>query len=179
MKSILNSLACTIVFTSFIFLISSSCQEKGNLYYVSLGDSVQYAIKNYITENHINVKSRVITTDWMSNPYRTDIYISNTSKQSINDQANIPSYYSVVSDSILVLVYSGVEAGIARNTQIIQQEMKAHLVERGIELQPDNKNVTHTKTWLYSLCGDRGKLIRETSIKDLYYIPCRNDSIKW
>ncbi|HEV8511883.1 MAG TPA: hypothetical protein VGQ59_01315 [Cyclobacteriaceae bacterium] len=164
-------------FAWFVLLFGiASCQRMQKNYFVTLDDHVRDAIKSYVKENRIDVNSGVITTDWLVNPYRTDVYISNTSRQFTDRLNSVPSYYSLVSDSIIVLIYSGVENGIIRNTRGITLEINDLLVKKHVKLFPKSKYVDHTRTWLYTLCNGNGELIREPSISDLFYIPCRAEN---
>jgi hypothetical protein len=175
MKSVSNSVRCIYMLTTVFIMSNSSCQKNSNSYYVSLNDSIQHAIRSYTAENNISTKSRVITTEWIVNPYRTDVYISNTFRQFLTNPDLVPSYYSIISDSIVVLVYTGTETELARNTQDIQREIANLLNESGIRLQSDKRTTTHVKTWLYSSCSSSSAtLVREPSTRDLLYIPCRD-----
>lgn len=151
-----------------------SCKRDRNDLRVSLDDSLQLAIRTYVQENNIDVNSSVITTDWVVNPYRTDVYISATSKGIDNSIHNVPTYYSVASDSIIVLIYSGVERGVIRNTEKVSEEIKDLLAKKDVKLMADSVSVSRQLTWLYSSCGEKRELITEPSISDLLYVPCRD-----
>ena len=158
----------------FIALNIVSCQSKNSSYAVTLDDSVKQAVIRYVNENDIDLKSRIITTHWVANPYRTDIYISNSFRQLNASQSHIPTYYTTISDSIIVFIYSGVERNIGRDTEKLSNELKDLLTRKNIKLKPDNGLLTHTRTWLYAMCGGSNKLIKEPSVSDLFYIPCRD-----
>ena len=64
--------------TLFVGLTLMSCERSNSDHVVSFNDSLKHAITQYVNENHIDLKSRVIVTDWITNPYRTDVYISNS-----------------------------------------------------------------------------------------------------
>jgi hypothetical protein len=178
MKSVSNSIWSIAAMLGIAFIMSIiSCQNEKSLYYIKLNDSIEHAIRSYASENNINLKSRVITTDWIVNPYRTDVYISNTFQQFLNKPDHVPTYYSIVSDSIIVLVYTGIESEMVRNTQAIQKEMGNLLNQSDTELQPDKETTTHVKTWLFSSCeGNSAILVREPSMKDLLYVHCRDSN---
>ncbi len=168
-STLLKSLAALLMLLTII-----SCQKKKSSYVISLDDSLKQAIIHYVSENDINLKSTVIITDWVANPYRTDVYILNSSQQFINDPSQIPTYYSIISDSIVVFIYSGVERSISRDTQELSNEIRYLLIEKNIKLKPDNGYLTHTQTWLYTVCEGNGELIKEPAVSDPFYIPCRD-----
>jgi hypothetical protein len=176
MKSVAKAMWVICSMISLIAMSTLSCEVKRESYLVSLSDSIQHAIRIYTSENHINPKSRVILADWVVNPYRTDVYISNTFREFLDNPDHVPSYYSIVSDSIVVLVYTGTETELGRNTQGIQKELNNLLDEAGIKLQSDARTTIHVKTWLYSSCGGtrNSTIVREPSGQDLLYIPCRD-----
>lgn len=170
MKSLLlKCLAALLMALAF-----TSCQRPNSTNAVSLDDSVKQAVIRYVSENNINLKTRVITTDWVANPYRSDVYISNSSHQLIDSPSHMPTYYSIISDSIVVFIYSGVERSIARDTRELSKEIRNLLTEKNVKLEPDDGNIIHTRTWLYTVCEGNGELIREPAVSDLFYIPCRN-----
>ena len=170
MKSLL--LKCLAILLMALTIIS--CQRSSSTNAVSLDDLVNQAIVRYVSENNIDLKTRVITTDWVANPYRTDVYISNSFHQLIDIPSHVPTYYSIISDSIVVFVYSGVERSIGRDTQELSKEIRDVLTDKNVKLEPDNGNIIHTRTWLYTVCEGNGELIREPAVSDLFYIPCRN-----
>jgi hypothetical protein len=174
MKTLAKSIRAIYPIISLLAMSTLSCEVKRESYLVSLSDSIQNAIRIYTAENHIDPKSRVITTDWVVNPYRTDIYMSTTFREFLDNPDHVPSYYSIVSDSIVVLVYTGTEIELGRNTQNIQQEIRSILNSVGVKLKSDNGTTTDAKTWLYSSCNNSTTLVKEPSTKDLLYIPCRN-----
>jgi hypothetical protein len=172
MKSTFFSIWGTaIVFT---FLIAS-CQNESTSC-VSLSESMQQAITSYITENNIDTEANVITTHWMISAYRTDVYITHTFQDILNNPNHIPTYYSTVADSIVVLIYTGTETKFNRNIEDIENEIRNLIIERSITLQPDQQSFTHTKTWLYSSCSDGTTLVREPTTKDLLYISCHENN---
>ena len=161
-------------FAWFLFLFGIvSCQRTQKDYFVTLDDPIRDAIKSYVRENKVDINSRVITTDWVVNPYRSDVYISNASRQFADSLNSVPSYYSLVSDSIVIFVYSGVEKGITRNTRGITTEINDLLAKRHAKLVTENEHAYYKYTWLFTICNGNGKLVREPSISDLFYIPCR------
>ena len=157
-----------------MLLTITSCQKKKNNYVKSLNDSVKQAIMLYVNENDINLESRIITTDWVANPYRTDVYISNSFNQLNDSSSHMPTYYSIISDSIIVFIYSGVERSIGRDTQELTNEIRDLLNEKNVKLKPDSGYINHKHTWLYTACGERSELIRTPAASDLFYIPCRD-----
>lgn len=156
-----------------MILTFSTCQEKKKNFMISLDDSIKQAILDYIKENDINLDSRIITTDWVANPYRTDIYISNSLHQFDEGSAQLPTYYSIVYDSIVVFVYSGVERSVDRDTRELYSELMDILAETNVKLAPDRGNIVHSNTWLFTVCGEASQIIRRPSTSDLFYIPCR------
>lgn len=171
----MRSLLLKCLAASLMILTIISCQKStSSTSAVSLDDSVQQAIIRYVNENDVDLKSTVIITDWVANPYRTDVYILSSSHEFMDSQSHMPTYYSIISDSIVVFVYSGVERSIGRDTQVLSKEIRDLLTEKNVTLEPDNGNIIHTRTWLYTVCDGNGELIREPAVSDLFYIPCRN-----
>lgn len=159
---------------SFLLLAVISCKQKRNVYFVSFNDSIQQAIRSYVNENNIDLDSTIIVTDWVVNPYRTDVYISNSFRSFKDNPHYTPSYYSLISDSIITLVYTGVESSVTRDTQDISSEIEGLLINKHVKLKLDGEYVDHVKTWLYSSCSSNGKLVKSPSRSDLFYIPCRD-----
>lgn len=151
-----------------------SCQKSNSTSAVVLDDSLKQAITRYVSENDIDLKSTIIITDWVANPYRTDVYILNSSHQFFNEPSKLPTYYSIIYDSIVVFIYSGLERSIGRDTEELSEEIRDLLIKKNVKLEPDSGNIIHTRTWLLTVCEGESELIREPAVSDLFYIPCRD-----
>jgi hypothetical protein len=168
MKSRLSILFYLIIIQFFI----TSCNENENRFTAELNDSAKQAIISYARENKIDLRSKVITTDWVVNDYRTDIYISNLNTQLYKKRENTPVYFSVVNDSIIVFIYAGVEKVISRNTDKIISEIDKTLVKHKVQLNPDSGHFYRAPTWLYTSCGEKNRIEKKLPPLEYNFIPC-------
>jgi hypothetical protein len=147
-----------------------SCGQNDARFRVVLDGVSQRAILLYLAQNKIDTRSQVVTTTWNTGTSRSDIYISNTS---ILPRPNrVPTYYSIIQDSIVVFIYFGVEKAIERNTRQIDSEIQEVLATRQIKLEPDSGRFSHRQTWLYSSCGDDHYIIKTMSAFERDFLPC-------
>ena len=154
-----------------LMLSAISCEKKSNNHRVELDDSIKHVIIQYVKENNIDVRSRLITTDWVVNTFRTDVYISNSFRHLDDSLHDEPTYYAVLSDSIVVLVYTGIENTVVRNTQEISSEIKFVLDKNNLRLRPDDGNFYHEPKWVYTLCDRSNLLVKKSSAFELFHIP--------
>jgi len=165
-KFCFNSIICTLLLS-----IVSCRQEKGR-FATEFDDSTKQVIMSYVKENNIDIKSKVVTANWIVNTDRTDIYISNLFTQMNIDGKDIPLYYSVVNDSIIVFVYSGLENLISRNKQEILIEINEVLSKQKVSLSIDSGYFYHPPTWLYTTCEGNSKIVKKAHALERFYIPC-------
>lgn len=155
-----------------VVLFVISCDHKRNDFILELDDSAKQMITQYVKENNIDVKARVITTDWVVSNYRTDIYITNSFTQLNDTVGNVPTYYSILADSIVVFVYTGLERISTRNNRKISLEIEDVLDAYDVKLKSDRSDLYHEPRWLYTRCNNTSKLLKETSPLELLSIPC-------
>ncbi len=160
----------------------ASCRSQKKRFAIELNDSIKYAVLEYVRENNVDIKSKVITTRWVVNTFRTDVYISNSFKKFGEEQTGVPAYYSILDESIVVFLYSGVEGSISRNTKAISTEVEDILNRYQIKLSSNDSSFYRPSTWLYTFCDGKSELIKKSYPFERYYIPCgyslKQDSIR-
>jgi hypothetical protein len=142
------------------------------MFVAEFDESTKQVISSYVKENNIDIKSKVVTANWVVNADRTDLYISNSFTQMDKDGKDIPLYYSVVNDSIIVFVYSGLEYLISRKKQEILVEINEVLSKHKVSLSIDSGYFYHPPTWLYSVCEGNSKIIKKSHALERFHIPC-------
>ena len=176
-------------FSAIIVLLALmilSCEQKTNNYLVELNDSTKSKIKSYVQDNNVDLKSKVISTQWVVNGDRTDIYITNLDSKLYLKLEFTPTYYSVIEDDIIVFIYSGIEQSILRNNYDEVSEINVLLDQYQVNLKNDSANFYYAPTWLYSICPESSELIKKIDPMEYNFIPCnykllqdtiRNDSL--
>jgi len=171
-----------LVFLIAILFIQNSCvNNSDDQFYVTLDPVIRNVVTSYVTENKIDLKSRVINLRCVSSNYRTDFIISSTGVKRYSTTHNAPTYYSVVADSAVVFLYTGYERFI-KDGPIIVAELDRVLASRKIDLNDDLLVLEHSPRWKYSICNDTTELRKESSsVYDRDEIPCgyvlRQDSV--
>lgn len=160
------------LFACVISLAIIGCNGNRN-YQTGIDNELQKIILTYIAENDIDVKSKIVVTQWVVTPNdRTDIYISNANSQIYKDIRFAPSYYSIIEDEVVVFIYSNIEPLIIRESADIVDEVDAVLASLAIDLPPDTGNFYHAPTWWYSSCLDNGQVIKKIHPLEYNFVPC-------
>ena len=163
-------------FLNFIYLIGgtliiASCAEKKSRFFVALDQSTNEVILSYVKDNNIDLKSKVITTYWVVNDYRTDVYVSNSYAQLYKKPENAPTYYSIINENIVVFLYVGIERIISRDTHEITKEIDELLRKREVRLSPDSGYFYHAPKWLYTTFGEKNRLVKKLPPYEYNFIP--------
>jgi hypothetical protein len=161
------------VYLVAIVLIITGCPYNvKERYSIELNDSIKQVISTYVEENNIDVKSKIITTEWIVNDYRTNVYISNLYSKLYEKEGHTPTYYAIIDNKIIVLIYAGIEKAIFKKTDEILGEIDYLVQKNQIKLSLDTGYFYYAPTWLYSVCGEESKLVKKFPPFEYNFIPC-------
>ena len=158
-----------------------SCRDRGTVEYrhrVQLKDSIDGIVKDYVRENNVRINEVFITLKHIGFNNRR-LLLTNVNSRTY-DTLFVPSAYSVVDDSIIVLIYSGIESYYNHHNSIIE-ELDLTFHDLNIVLKPIGSKYD-APTWIATDCNGEIKISKKQSPFIVTELPCnylvKRDSLK-
>jgi hypothetical protein len=159
-----------LIITSLLALqMSTACVEKSNHQVTMVDSTLTAAIHQYVHENGINLREKVVSVEVNNGPKST-YHISNQNSKLYKESS--PSYYALC-DSVVVFIYTGFERNFEYHLSL-SRELDSFLDRRSVKLKEFEplKSTYNPPTWRLTECNGNYQLDKKLDPYQVDFVPC-------